>query len=838
MPNLSALGLYHLVVSRVNQQIQSGRRIRTTFSGYLLLCFFLMLLASCGGSSTPVQPQPKPQPQNPAPTIQSLSPAAVAAGTSGFTLTIGGSNFLSTATLTWNGTQRMFAFVSSSELTTQISAADLDASGNVQVIVANPAPGGGQAFTNFTISPPAVPAVASISPNAVEVGSPAFTLAVTGSNFVQGSVLQLNSIAEPTTYVDNAHLTALIPASVLMDTVVGNLPITVTTPAPGGGGSNSAPLLVEYPRPSVASLSPNSAILDSSAFTLTVNGSNFVAGATVFWGGSSRATQFVSSTELTASILASDVATAAGDIDITVQNPSPSAGTSNVSTFALETPPVGTFTFVQKSTCTFLNSGTTCSLPVSPNLAPGNLDIFACFVEGVGSLLTGRIISSVSAGGKLITSKAVMGEQQSDFLPAAAYILPSTSTGGISPIVVTISQAVQANGGSSSCYLAEWQPSANPGGVALDNDGALAYASTNTPQGPSFQLSGKNDVLLQMYANANGFATPLSVSPPYDALADLGSASYSTAVPESGNGPTWTLPSTIGVSTFAMAFGWNPAPCSEQSFIDFAGGVDGARVTDAGLTSSTHGWQGGLWSIQTVGTTELSFSSVASKPLPAPTGRLCSDGNTYADAQENLGLALTLDGVATDSDVARYAWIYDPVGPVSVSFNIMLDMAQNDPSNVDCFALNSVKDGSAQTMMAVNCYGTGGTRHLSTEDFTNCTNSSGGPGNGANVDVKVGQWYTVQLQLIPGIGTGAGNMSVYDYPGPLAGGVGGALIGTSNVSGCTTGLAYGIGMGKGATSGPMTTGAHIYYDTIIIDLKGAFPILLGGTSAPAASAGP
>jgi len=242
--------------------------------------------------------------------------------------------------------------------------------------------------------------------------------------------------------------------------------------------------------------------------------------------------------------------------------------------------------------------------------------------------------------------------------------------------------------------------------------------------------------------------------------------------------------------------------------------------------------------MQTVGTSELSFSSVASKPLPAPTGRLCGDGGTYTDAEENLGLALTLDGVATDSDVARYAWTYDPNGPVSVSFNIMLDMAQNDPSNVDCFALNSANDDSAQTMMTVNCYGTGGNRHLSTENFTNCTNSSDGYGNGANVYVKVGQWYTVQLQLVPGIGTGAGNMSVYNYPGPLAGGGGGALIGTSNVSGCTTGLAYGILMGKGETTGPMTAGAHIYFDSIIIDLSGAFPILLGGTSAPLASPGP
>src|SRR5208337_3476130 len=47
----------------------------------------------------------------------------------------------------------------------------------------------------------------------------------------------------------------------------------------------------------------------SKAFTLTVNGTGFVSGATVYWNGSSRTTTFVKSTQLTASINASDVAT-------------------------------------------------------------------------------------------------------------------------------------------------------------------------------------------------------------------------------------------------------------------------------------------------------------------------------------------------------------------------------------------------------------------------------------------------------------------------------------------------------------------------------------------------
>jgi ABC-type phosphate transport system substrate-binding protein len=65
----------------------------------VVLCFVLLLLPSCGGGSN------SPPPQNPAPVIQSISPATIAAGTPGLTLTISGSNFLSNSTVSWNGAQ-------------------------------------------------------------------------------------------------------------------------------------------------------------------------------------------------------------------------------------------------------------------------------------------------------------------------------------------------------------------------------------------------------------------------------------------------------------------------------------------------------------------------------------------------------------------------------------------------------------------------------------------------------------------------------------------------------------------------------------------------------------
>ena len=72
------------------------------------------------------------------------------------------------------------------------------------------------------------------------------------------------------------------------------------------------------PNPIESSVSPTSKIAGAAGFNLTVTGSNFVNGdAIVRWNGTNRTTTFVSSTELTATISAADVATA-GTANVTV----------------------------------------------------------------------------------------------------------------------------------------------------------------------------------------------------------------------------------------------------------------------------------------------------------------------------------------------------------------------------------------------------------------------------------------------------------------------------------------------------------------------------------------
>jgi hypothetical protein len=102
-------------------------------------------------------------------------------------------------------------------------------------------------------------------------------------------------------------------------------------------GGDSSPPPPDNPVPSLTSISPTSAEAGGDAFTLTANGSNFISGSEIRWDGASRATAFVSDTQLTAAIPASDIA-ASGTVQVTVFNPSPGGGTSSGQMFSIDNP--------------------------------------------------------------------------------------------------------------------------------------------------------------------------------------------------------------------------------------------------------------------------------------------------------------------------------------------------------------------------------------------------------------------------------------------------------------------------------------------------------------------
>ena len=85
----------------------------------------------------------------PVPAIGSLSPVVIKAGSGAFTLTVNGSGLVPGAVVFWNGASRTTTYVSQTQLTAAITAADIASSGTASVTVSNPSPGGGlsSAFT-------------------------------------------------------------------------------------------------------------------------------------------------------------------------------------------------------------------------------------------------------------------------------------------------------------------------------------------------------------------------------------------------------------------------------------------------------------------------------------------------------------------------------------------------------------------------------------------------------------------------------------------------------------------------------------------------------------------
>ena len=95
------------------------------------------------------------RPNNPVPTITGLSPSSALPGGPAFTLTVNGTGFISSSVVRWKGANRTTTYVSGTQLTAAITAADIAAAGTASVTVINPAPGGGasNAMSFVVVSP-------------------------------------------------------------------------------------------------------------------------------------------------------------------------------------------------------------------------------------------------------------------------------------------------------------------------------------------------------------------------------------------------------------------------------------------------------------------------------------------------------------------------------------------------------------------------------------------------------------------------------------------------------------------------------------------------------------
>jgi trimeric autotransporter adhesin len=298
-----------------------------------------LVLADCGGGGSSNSGGGGNPPATP--TISSISPTSVIAGAGPATLTVNGTNFLSTSTVEVNGQSETTTFVSATQLTAAIPAAQLTSCGNLAVVVLNGSLSSGLGTpVNFVVNNPSV-GVLILSPSVLPIGGTSpVTVSVTGNTFVPASVVNMNGSPRPTTYVNSTTLT--FGATVADQAAQATLAVTVTNPAPGGGTSPIATLSIGVPQPVVLSVSPSTFFVGSPDSPITVSGTYFASNSVVNWNGSALPTSLnfdYGGSQLNAMVPAADFASA-GTAELTVST----AGvtTSNPVQLSITNPPVPT----------------------------------------------------------------------------------------------------------------------------------------------------------------------------------------------------------------------------------------------------------------------------------------------------------------------------------------------------------------------------------------------------------------------------------------------------------------------------------------------------------------
>jgi len=275
------------------------------------------------------------------PTIDSVSPPfALAGAQDDIALTITGAGITLNSHILWNGQPLPAANTSipsaPNTIKAIVAASLLQSRGAADVVLSNtPEEGGPSSVFKFNIfSENPSPLLFALNPGGAVIGGAEFDLYVFGLNFAPNSVVHWNDTALPTVFDDAQHLHARVSREAIASASAPS--ISVFTPSPGGGLSNSVQFHVSdsAPFPILNTVSPTQAAVGDSDVVITVSGRNLRSGQTVVWQTTPLKTSFISPSELTA-VLPASLMTDPGQYLIKIVDPLIGGLESNALTFTL-----------------------------------------------------------------------------------------------------------------------------------------------------------------------------------------------------------------------------------------------------------------------------------------------------------------------------------------------------------------------------------------------------------------------------------------------------------------------------------------------------------------------
>jgi subtilisin len=519
------------------------------------------------------------------PALTSSAPARLRAGTGPATLTLFGSGFDAFSVASWNGSPRPTTVISTTQLTAQITAADLVAAvPAAQVTVTAPAPGGGtSAPLTVIIDPPP-----SLSVSATSVG-PSSQVTVTLANGFGGLgdwIALASSAAANTSYVTFTYVGTGVTDrtwTVTMPTTPGPYEFRLFTNNSYTRAATSPVVTVDAavnPVPAIASLSPASLPAGSGALTLTVNGTGFVASSVVQWNGSARVTTFVSASQLRAAITAADLG-AMGSFPVTVVSPAPGGGTSAPAIFTAGPPT----TLAVSATAVAPGAPVTATLSGAPGgaqdwlalaatSAPNTTYVTFVYVGGGVTTRTWTVNMPSTPGTyefrlflnngytRAATSPTITVSAAMNPLPAVTSISPSRASAGSGAFTLSVNGS-----GFTAASEVRWEGAPRPTTFVSSTQlrasiGAADVAAAGTAQVTVFSPAP---------GGGTSAALPFTIAPPPVLTVSATTATAGTTV-------TVTLTNGLGGLYDWLAFASTTAPNTSYNTFVYVGGGTTTRT--------------------------------------------------------------------------------------------------------------------------------------------------------------------------------------------------------------------------------------------------------------------
>ena len=320
----------------------------------------------------------------------------------------------------------------------------------------------------------APPTLTTVSPNNGAQGT-AVSVTLTGTGFVTGATAvnpgNTGITVSGVTVVSTTQITATF--TIAGTAATGASSVTVTT---SGGTSSAVPFTVNPPPPTLTTVSPNSGA-QGAPVTVTLNGTNFVTGATTVNPGNAGITvsgvTVVSTTQITATFTISGTA-ATGTNNVTVTT---AGGTSNGVPFT-----VTAATSAPTLTTVTPNSGAQ-GTPVTVTLAGTN------FVTGATTVNPGN--TGITVSGVTVVSTTQI---------TATFTISGTAATGTNNVMVTTASGTSdgvpftVTAATSAPTLATVTPNSGAQGapvtVTLNGTNFVTGATTVNPGNTGITVSG------------------------------------------------------------------------------------------------------------------------------------------------------------------------------------------------------------------------------------------------------------------------------------------------------------------------------------------------------------